>query len=158
LPPPSVRLIVLGTGPMADEIAVIAREYGVAERVHVLGFRADIHDYMAHLDALLMPSFHEGLPYTLLEAMSLGLPIIASRVGGLAEVLRHERTGLLVPVGDPDAIAEALAQLVQRPELAADLARRAGEEQRAHYSLRAMAERYGQLLRGEFDGAVGVSS
>ncbi len=55
---------------------------------------------MASADALIMPSLHEGLPYTLLEAMSLGLPVVASDVGGLAEVLRNEETGLLVPVGD----------------------------------------------------------
>ena len=66
-----------------------------------------------------MPSLHEGLPYVLLEAMSFGVPIVASRVGGLAEVLRHDETGLLVEVGDVGGLARALARLAGDPDLGA---------------------------------------
>ncbi|MBE0565699.1 MAG: glycosyltransferase, partial [Krumholzibacteria bacterium] len=85
--PRDCRLHVIGSGPQEAEVRRTASAAGVADRVHVLGFRANIYDYLAHLDLLLMPSYHEGLPYTLLEAWSLGCPLAVSRVGGLAEVL-----------------------------------------------------------------------
>ena len=80
---------IIGTGPLTAELKGLAEELGVSDRVRFLGFKKNVYDYMAHCDALIMPSLHEGLPYTVLEAMSLGLPVIASRVGGLAEVLEQ---------------------------------------------------------------------
>jgi glycosyltransferase involved in cell wall biosynthesis len=94
------------------------------------------------LDALLMPSLHEGLPYTLLGAISLGVPVVASRVGGLAEVLRHEETGLLVDVGDGDGLAQALARLASDPVLARRLGAAAAREQRERYTLERKVEDY----------------
>ncbi|MFO7653434.1 MAG: glycosyltransferase family 4 protein [Candidatus Krumholzibacteriia bacterium] len=143
--PQSVRLHVIGTGSMTRELQERARRAGLDGRVVFHGFRADILDYLAHLDALLMPSFHEGLPYTLLEAMALGRPVIASRVGGLAEVLRHDETGLLVEVGDVAGIAGALARLAGDPGLVRRLGEAARREQRARYTLDAMGKAYDDL-------------
>jgi glycosyltransferase involved in cell wall biosynthesis len=106
------------------------------------GFRRDVDALMAHSDALLMSSLHEGLPYTLLEAMSLELPTVASDVGGLAEVLRHEETGLLVPVGDVGGLANALERLGRDADLRRTLGTNAAREQRRAYTLQAMGEGY----------------
>lgn len=140
--PQNVHLHIVGTGPCEGELRERAREVGVVARVHFLGFRRDAYNFIAHSDVLLMPSLHEGLPYTLLEAMALGTPVIASRVGGLAEVVQNEVTGLLVPPGDVAALANAIGRLIAEPSLRAQLGDEAQRVQRAKYSLDAMANSY----------------
>jgi glycosyltransferase involved in cell wall biosynthesis len=136
------HLDLVGEGDLHDELSALATRLGVADRVTFHGFRRDIEALMANADALMMPSLHEGLPYTLLEAMSLGLPMVASNVGGLTEVLRNEETGLLVPVGDVRALAAALARLAEAAELRVALGAAAAREQRRRYTLSAMGEGY----------------
>jgi L-malate glycosyltransferase len=145
--PPDAHLCIVGDGPRAGELIALARSSGVEQRVHVIGFRRNVYDYIAHGDALLMPSLHEGLPYTLLEAMALGVPIIASRVGGLAEVLEHEVTALLVEPQVPAALAAAIRRLRDDPTLAARIGERAQQLQRARYSLEAMTSSYLEVYR-----------
>jgi glycosyltransferase involved in cell wall biosynthesis len=145
--PADAHLFFLGTGPREAMLRELAERSGVAERVHFLGFRRDVLGYIGHADALLMPSLHEGLPYTLLEAMALGTPIVASRVGGLAEVLRDGETGLLVPVGDADALGLALSNLAGNVSLRRSLAVHARREQREHFTLEAMTCRYLEIYR-----------
>jgi glycosyltransferase involved in cell wall biosynthesis len=137
-----LQLHVLGTGPLRDELAGESARLGLSERVHFHGFQRNILDWIAHLDALLMPSLHEGLPYTLLEAMSLGVPTVASRVGGLAEVLVDGRTGLLIEVGDEAGLAAALTRLAEDPELARRLGAASATVQREAYTLSRMADEY----------------
>ncbi|MDP2325609.1 MAG: glycosyltransferase, partial [Gammaproteobacteria bacterium] len=109
-------LSIIGTGPSLAGLETLAAELGVAARVRFLGFRQNIYDYLAHVDALIMPSHHEGLPYTVLEAMSLATPIIASRVGGLAEVLVAGETALLVEPADVGGWAAAMRSLMQQED------------------------------------------
>ncbi|MCK4304055.1 MAG: glycosyltransferase family 4 protein [Candidatus Eisenbacteria sp.] len=116
--PDRVCLDIIGSGPLLEHHRKEAELLGLGNRVRFHGFQRNVLDWLAHLDALLMPSLHEGLPYTLLEAMSLGVPIVASRVGGLGEVLQDGETGLLVEVGDIQCLARAIALLVDRPEVA----------------------------------------
>jgi glycosyltransferase involved in cell wall biosynthesis len=145
--PPDVHLCLVGDGPRARELRALAAAHGLAQRVDVVGFRRNIYDYIAHCDALLMPSLHEGLPYTLLEAMALGVPIIASRVGGLAEVLEDEVTALLVEPRDAAALAAAVRRLKDDPSLGARIGTQAQSVQRAKYSLEAMAASYLAVYR-----------
>jgi L-malate glycosyltransferase len=140
--PDHVHLNIIGSGPEEDELRGYAGSHGLSGRVSFHGFQRDVMSWIAHLDALLLPSLHEGLPYTLLEAMSFGVPIVASRVGGLAEVLRHEQTGLLVEVGDIGGLARALAGLARDPELGRRLGSAAAQEQRDRYTLDRMVGDY----------------
>jgi len=140
--PAEASLHVIGTGPLERALAREARDLGLDGRVHLHGFQRNIYDWLAHLDVLLMPSLHEGLPYTLLEAMSLGTAVVASRVGGLAEVLADGETGLLVGVGDESGLAAAVARLAGDPRLRAALGEAAAREQRARYTLRTMTDAY----------------
>jgi len=137
-----VRLNILGEGPLADALAREAARLGVAEQVRFLGFRADVDAFIAHFDALLMPSSHEGLPYVLLEAMARGTPVFASRVGGLAEVLRDGETGALFPAGDAAALRALLARLAAEPAWGAALGRAARADQRARFTLDRMGAAY----------------
>ncbi len=143
--PEAVHLVIIGTGRLLPRLRRLVRAKGLERRVHFLGFRRNVFDYLAHLDALLMPSYHEGLPYTLLEAMSLQRPIIATRVGGLAEVLQDGQTGLLVPKADVPAIARALVDIHTSEELRVRLGRNARKQQIAHYDLQSMGRAYSQL-------------
>jgi glycosyltransferase involved in cell wall biosynthesis len=140
--PSRVRLNIIGSGPRHDQLHTETEALGLGDRVRFHGFQRNVRDWLAHLDVLLMPSLHEGLPYTLLEAMSLGVPVVASRVGGLAEVLRHEETGLLVDVGDVDGLARELARLAGDSVLARRLGNAAACEQREGYALARMFNDY----------------
>ncbi|MFH1843440.1 MAG: glycosyltransferase family 4 protein, partial [bacterium] len=142
---PDWRLNVIGSGPLQSALESQCRQLGLAETVRFLGFRRDVYRYLAHLDLLLMPSLHEGLPYTLLEAMSLGIPVLASRVGGLAEVLMDGETGLLVPSQDSDAIRDALKRLLTEPGLASALGAAAAAQVRQKFTLDHMGDRYWQV-------------
>lgn len=140
--PDSVRLNIIGSGPLLESLKTTATTLGVLHRARFLGFRRNIYDYIAHCDALLIPSLHEGLPYTLLEAMSLGKPIIASRVGGLAEILRHGQTALLFEPANVDGMLKAIFSIVRDPKLATKLGCAAREEQHARFTLAAMCDSY----------------
>jgi len=143
----NVHLHVLGEGPRRQELESYAEARGVADRVHFLGFRRNIYDYLSHCDGLLMPSLHEGLPYTLLESMALGIPVIASRVGGLAEVVSDGVSGVLISRGNSAELAEAISRLHRDPELASRLGDAARRLQRERYSLDAMTGAYLELYR-----------
>jgi L-malate glycosyltransferase len=144
--PTHTVLNIVGTGPLEPYLQQEAHALGLGSRVRFLGFRADVWNYLAHLDALLLPSLHEGLPYTLLESMSLQTPIIASRVGGLAEVLRHGETGLLFSPGDVDQLAHLIARVVNDPTWAQSIGASAGSAQRRHLTLDHMGDRYWHIF------------
>ncbi|HVY07555.1 MAG TPA: glycosyltransferase family 4 protein [Burkholderiales bacterium] len=152
-----VDLHIVGTGPREAALRDQAISAGVADRVHFLGFRRNIFDFMAFADALLMPSMHEGLPYTLLESMGLGLPIIASNVGGLKEVLEHEVNALLVQPRDVDGFAHAISRIRAEPDLRRRLGENARRLQETDYSLLAMMEKYLNVYR-QCLGAMSVRS
>jgi glycosyltransferase involved in cell wall biosynthesis len=140
--PADVHLHILGEGPRRLELTALAAARGIRDRVHLLGFRRNAYDYIANCDGLLMPSLHEGLPYTLLEGMALGVPVIASRVGGLAEVVSDGTTGILIQRGDVAELAAAMLRLHQDPALGARLGDAGQRLQRARYSLDSMTAAY----------------
>ncbi len=145
--PSNVHLHIIGVGPREAALRQLCERCSVTERVHFLGFRRNVYDYIAHCDTLLMPSLHEGLPYTLLEAMALGTPIIASRIGGLAEVLSDNDTGILITPGDSAALAKAIVTLRSNPELRQRLRQNAQRLQRAKYSVGVMTDLYCAVYR-----------
>jgi glycosyltransferase involved in cell wall biosynthesis len=146
----NVYLHIVGAGPCESELRNLVESLGIAARVQIQGFRRNVYDYIAHCDVLLMPSLHEGLPYTLLEAMALGIPVIASRVGGLAEVIQDGATGLLITPGNVSVLADAIRRLIADPSLRARLGDEALRLQRAKYSLEAMASSYLNVYREAF--------
>lgn len=138
-PDSHVVLNVIGTGPQRKELEDQARDLGVSDRVRFLGFRDNVFDYLAHGDALVMPSRHEGLPYSLLEALALGLPVIASRVGGIAEVLAD--SPLLHKVGDVSQIEKLVKKLENDPKRSS----KGLQEGNRDLSLDSMGEKYFSL-------------
>jgi len=113
----------VGRGPLADELAARHRDLDLGERFRFLGERSDVIRLLVGCDVFVLPSRQEGLPVTLMEATSTGTAIVASAVGGVPQVISDGVDGLLVPPGDPRALADAVERVVTDP----DLRRRLGE-------------------------------
>jgi glycosyltransferase involved in cell wall biosynthesis len=122
---PEARFVVVGDGPLRDALAALATQLGVGERILFTGFRLDAPALVRYMDLLVVPSLNEGTPLVVLEAMSAGIPIVASAVGGIPEQVRHGREALLVSPADPRALACAMTRLLHQPELAHMLGRAA---------------------------------
>lgn len=118
---PALHLVIIGSGDRHDALLQQAESVGLRAAVHLLGHRDDIEFCLAGMDLFVLPSLNEGMGRALIEAMAAGLPVIASRVGGVPAVISHERTGLLVPPGNAGALAEALRRLLERPGWATQL-------------------------------------
>jgi len=133
-----LRYVFCGEGGQAATLARTASSLDGA--VRFAGFRRDVPGCLAAADVVALPSLNEGLGVAALEAMAADRPVVASRVGGLAEVVLHEETGLLVPPADPDALALALGRLATDPTLRARLGAAGRDHVRARYTLARMAE------------------
>jgi len=153
-------LVVVGDGPDAARVRRLAASSARADRITLAGFvqHTAVPGVLASLDVLVLPSVYEEMGSVLVEAMAAGLPVVASDVGGIPEVVRHGETGLLVPPGDVDALTAALDRLVADPELRARLA--AGARAcAADYSWPSLAVRvaavYARVRRGARIGVAG---
>jgi glycosyltransferase involved in cell wall biosynthesis len=135
---PRAHAIIAGGGDLEDFLKELANEMGIAERVHVLGPRKDVPELMHAIDVFAMPSIWEGFGLVLLEAMAAGRPIVASRVATIPEVVVDGETGILVPAGDPLALAEALATLADQPRLARQYGEAGRERLRSRFSIEKM--------------------
>jgi glycosyltransferase involved in cell wall biosynthesis len=147
---PDVHVLVAGDGDLRAELVEQARGLGVAERVRFLGTRRDPLDLLSAADVFVMPSVVEGMSNALLEAMALGLPVVATEVGGTPEVVTDGETGFLVPPADPDRLAAALAKLLLAPELGRELGsagrRRIQACYRVEHTTAAVERLYDELL------------
>jgi glycosyltransferase involved in cell wall biosynthesis len=119
---PDARFVILEEGERKDELVREVRELGLERHVLLPGFRPDVLSLLKTFDLFVMPSITEGLGTSLLDAMACERPIVASRVGGIPEVVVDGVTGLLVPPRDADSLAEALVRLLEDRALAARLA------------------------------------
>jgi glycosyltransferase involved in cell wall biosynthesis len=135
---PDARLVVLGEGPERARLEALARELGVGGSVHLPGRAPDVAAWLRRADVLVHPARWEGFGLALLEAMLCSLPVVASRVSSIPEIVVDGETGLLVPPDDPEALAAALLRMLDTPGGygAAGLARA-----RAEFSVARMAER-----------------
>jgi glycosyltransferase involved in cell wall biosynthesis len=118
---PPWACVVVGGGPCFDELTGLAGRLGLSGRVRFVGPRTDLGDLLAAFDVVVVPSVSEGLPYIVLESMAVGLPVVATAVGGIPEVLAHGVRGLLVPPRDPSALAAAVDALRRDPDRARGL-------------------------------------
>jgi len=110
-----LRLLIVGTGALLPELQRQAAELGLTERVIFCGFHRDVVPFLQAADVFVLPSVQEGLSLSALEAMALGKPVVACRVGGTPEVVVDGETGLLVAPGEPTELARALEQLLADP-------------------------------------------
>ncbi len=139
-----VRFLIVGDGPLWPLVAEAARRN---PRIMPLGFREDVPELMAASDIFVLPSLAEGLPYSLLEAAFSGLPIVATAVGCIPDVVINGRTGLLVPRGSSRRLAEAIKEFIRHPELREELSRNVEEHVRKKYAWQSVLEQYERLFQ-----------
>ncbi len=140
-----LRLVLFGRGPRAAALQQRARRLGLEANVIFAGFVGDLGALLAGFDAFVHPARSEGLGLVVLEALAAGVPVVASRAGGLVDAIEAERTGLLVPPGDPAALTAALLRLLEDAALGERLARAARERVQRRFSVPAMAGAYRRL-------------
>lgn len=143
---PAIRVVVAGEGVERGALEQMNLEVCSDDAVTYLGMRDDIRDLMAGADIFVMPSRSEGLPMALIEAMAAGLPVVASRVGGIPEVVENGVHGLLVDADDPVTLAEAISFLSGDPSLRSRLGLAGQARIRDRFSLEAMVEQYEHRL------------
>lgn len=149
---PHLRYVIAGRVPIGSPVDYLASytslcaELGVLDRFHFLGFVSDVPTLVAGVDVLVLPSLQEPFGRSIIEAMALGTPIIASRVGGIPEILEHDLDGLLVPPGDDAALAGALARLADDPELRRTIAARAKHTVRTRFDVAKLTREMERLL------------
>lgn len=149
---PAAVLAWVGQGPLEAELRARARELGVLEHILFLGNRCDVPDLMAAADVLCLPSYYEGHPLVILEALAAGLPVVAARVLGVTEAVRDGKTGMLFPVDDAQVLAGKLATLLLDASLRERLRNAGLLAARRQFSARRMAQEtlavYRQALAG----------
>jgi glycosyltransferase involved in cell wall biosynthesis len=139
------HLVLVGEGPERPRLEALARELGLAGRVTFLGHRVDALDWINAFDIFTMAPRAEAFGLVFIEAMACGKPVVASRVGGIPEVVAEGQTGLLVPPEDPEALARAVAELCANPQAAARLGQ-AGAQRAEQFTIARMVESYQALL------------
>jgi len=135
---PNLVVMVVGDGNDRSALEAAAREFGIAERCKFLGWRSDMPVIYAALDVLALSSINEGSPVSLIEGMAAGRPVVATAVGGVPDVVRHERDGLLVPARDPYALASAVRRILCDPSLASRLGREGRRSALARFEISRM--------------------
>jgi len=145
-------LLIVGDGPLRGALEADAIAKGIANRVHFLGARRDLGDLISAMDLFVLPSLWEGLPLSMVLAMGAGLPVVATAVAGVPEVVTDGVTGLLVPPADADALGRALARIVTDPAEAARLGASARAFVLPRFGVdvyvRAVVSLYDELLQG----------
>jgi len=138
---PPIHFVVVGRGPLEAELKRLAGEIRVEDTVHFLGFRDDVPQILASLDVFVLPSLQEGLGSVILDAMACGLPVVATEIGGIPEVVEEGKTGFLIPAEDPASLADAVLRLSKDRDLAGELGRRGRESVQQNFSVQSMVDR-----------------
>ncbi len=147
-----IYFVLIGEGVLKEETEAFIASNKLQGRIIMLGWRKDAVELMPDMDILLLPSLTEGTPMVILESMAMGVPVIASDVGGIGEVIEDSKTGLLIKPRDSGAIVESVKALMDDTGLAERISRNAASEVESRFSARRMSEKYKQtylsLMKG----------
>jgi len=144
---PQLSLSIVGDGPERGALEKLAVELGLTGAVHFLGFRSDIDELLAQSDVFVLTSLSEGIPMSILEAMKSGLPVVATRVGGVPATVAEGETGILVESGDERALTRALATLIEYPRSAEAMGAAGQARVREKFSVETMVAAYEAIYR-----------
>ena len=153
----AARLVMVGDGPLRAAAQAVLNDAGASAAAWLPGERGDVPEVMQNLDCFVLPSLAEGISNTILEAMACGLPVLATAVGGNAELVAAGYTGILVPSDDPEVMAHALLRLWQQPAHAQRMGEAGRAEVERRFSLQAMVSAYQDLYDRQL-AAAGLSS
>ena len=144
---PFIRILIVGDGPLQKELIEEAQARGLGEQIYFLGYRDDVYRILAAGNALVQPSVFEGFGLASAEAMACGLPVISTNLPSIAEVVQHEKTGLLVPPGDSQALSKAMAAFVDNPALAATYGANGKQRVEKMFSSHVIVQQYEVLYK-----------
>jgi glycosyltransferase involved in cell wall biosynthesis len=137
-----VEFIIVGDGPLRADVEAHARRLAISEHVHFVGEVHDVRALLGSFDVFVLSSVIEGMPNVLLEALAAEKPAVVTAAGGMPEIVTHEETGLLVPPGDPEALAAGVLRLLARPEEGTRLGRAGRRLVEERYTNASMVARY----------------
>ena len=143
-----MHLLVAGDGECRGDLTRLAEALGIRSQVHFLGWRSDLEAILDATDMIVSSSRNEGTPVALIEAMAAGVPVVATAVGGVPDLVQHDVTGWLVPPGDPEALAGAIRRLVVAPTIRARLAAAARPLALDRHGARGLIRRVEELYTG----------
>lgn len=138
---PSARLVIVGDGPLEESLKSMCIKLGINEHVIFTGYRQKVENLVADFDVFVLPSVSEGLGLALLEAMALGKPAVATEVGGIPEVIKHDVNGLLVPPGNDKYLAEGIIEVLSDKKRAKTLGLEAQKTACQKFSSKTMIEK-----------------
>ena len=144
---PDAVFLYVGDGPLRQEIEELIQELGVSKNIILLGLRTDIPELLAVMDVFMLSSLWEGLPRVFLEAMSAGLPIVATNVDGASEAIKDEQNGFLVPPGDYKALASKIHTLIKNPQLIKDMGEASQRLMHSDFSVHTMVNQIQTLYQ-----------
>jgi glycosyltransferase involved in cell wall biosynthesis len=142
LPRQDARLLVVGDGPRKQELQELAAGLGIGQRVHFVGYQPQTAPYLKLMDIFALSSHIEGMPLVIIEAWAAGVPVVASRVGGVPEMIKDGRNGILFPAGDVTTLTAVLSRLLANPNDAEQLAIAGRAEASGAYTSERMASDY----------------
>lgn len=142
---PDARLLIIGGGPRRGQLEQLVQDLGLTGRALLTGVRRDVPRLLSIMDVFALPSHNEAFGLAALEAMASRVPVVASRIGGVVELVKHRETGLLVEPRSPQALAEAIVELLATPDLGRDMAERAYAICRREFSIETMVDRVAGL-------------
>lgn len=153
---PDLELHVVGDGPDRAALAAQSDTVGLTGVVTFHGYcsQDEVADLLAETDILVLPSFAEGIPVTLMEAMAARLPVVATQVGGVSELVETDRSGFVCPPGDVDTLTARIATLLEDPDLCAELGEAGRKKVVADFASDAEALWLAQLIKGSLSGTL----
>jgi glycosyltransferase involved in cell wall biosynthesis len=143
---PNTGFVLFGDGPQRQSLLRAIARHGLEGRFILAGFRSDVSAFLANCDVAVLPSFTEGLPVVVLEAMAAGVPVVATAVGGTPEVVVEGVTGRLVAPGDPVGLAQRLIDLLPEKQTRISMGRAGRQRVKEHFTFEAQCEAYLQLF------------
>ena len=146
---PDAHLVLVGEGPLAQVIENFGIQHRLTDRIHLPGFCADISPVMKAIDVLVLPSLWEGFGIVLIEAMAAGKPAITTNVSSMPEIVVHEKTGLVVPVRQPQALADAMLRIVCDKSLAKEWGEKGRQRVEQEFHIEKMLSRLERLFSGQ---------
>ncbi len=144
---PHLHLVIVGSGEQHQALLNQAKASGISDQVHLVGHREDVEACLAGMDCFVLPSLNEGMGRALIEAMAAGLPVIASRVGGIPALIEDGKNGLLVPSGQSSALAGAVGRVLRDADWARELGSRAMHSIGVGYGIPSMIQAIEALYR-----------
>ncbi|MBF0196954.1 MAG: glycosyltransferase [Planctomycetes bacterium] len=144
---PNISLKIAGRGPLKEELENLSAELGISDHIHFDGFHHNISEFLKNIDIFILSSHYEGFGLVLIEAMAAGLPIVATDVGGVREVVKDGITGLIVPSGREDELCMGIEYFLQHPKLAYEFGVRGRAHVMGSFSLTQMIDKHIEIYQ-----------